>query len=116
MSESKFIRLRQDEIRAIYYALVRGAELDGEDVHGLFMKATGHAILDDAKLNDLIRKLQEGGGQPEQFNPSKDGEYCHRCDLNHTGPCLDRNCHDWRVARRGWMGWPPNPGERGRIK
>lgn len=116
MSEPKFIRLRPEEIRAIYYALVRGAELDREDVRGLFLKASGHMILDDGQLDTLLHKLEDGGGYVEQFNSTKDGEFCPRCDLNHDGPCLDKNRHDWRVARRGCMGWPPRPGERGRIR
>jgi len=45
--------------------------------------------------------------------PDGQGWSCPNCD---HWASIGENRHDWRVARRGWMGWPPQPGERGRLR
>lgn len=58
------ITLTENEARAIYLALSRGAKLDGEDVIGLFLKTSGTQLLADSELVALINKLE--------CNPSRD--------------------------------------------
>ena len=56
--------LTENEARAIYLALSRGAKLDSEDVIGLFLKTSGTRLLADSELVALINKLE--------CNPSRD--------------------------------------------
>lgn len=51
------IVLTESEARAIYLALHRGAQLDGEDIAGLFLKTSGHQLLKDGELSLLLDKL-----------------------------------------------------------
>ena len=49
---------------------------------------------------ELLAKIERADPIEPQPNPTKDGEFCPRCDMRHDGPCLDNNLHDWRVAPR----------------
>lgn len=88
---------------------------------------------DRSDLNRLFGMIQQDDRHPEKEgwslvsdglnrlsirvwspNESSDGEFCHRCDYTHEGPCLEKNCHDWRVAPRQHQ-WTHPPVESGCI-
>lgn len=60
------ITLTANETRAIYLALLRGAQREGEDILGLFLKTSGAQLLGDGALVALIDKLE---GNPNRDYP-----------------------------------------------
>lgn len=60
------ITLTENEARAIYLALHRGAQHEREDISGLFLKTSGSQLLDDTELVALINKLE---GNPTSDYP-----------------------------------------------
>ena len=58
---------------------------------------------DDYEVEELI-PAEDGLGRPTFIkvwkNPSKDGEFCPRCDMAHYGPCLDQSLHNFCVGKR----------------
>lgn len=61
------ITLSENEAKAVYLALSRGANHEGEDLIGLFLKTSGTRLLGDIELLDLIDKLE--CGQPGRNYP-----------------------------------------------
>lgn len=61
------ITLDADECKALYLALCRGAQRDGDDILGLIMKTSGHQLLSDARIVELVRKISDGA--PGKFYP-----------------------------------------------
>ena len=60
------ITITDNEARAIYLALNRGAQREGEDIIGLFLKTSGSQLLQDDELVALIDKLE---GNPNRDYP-----------------------------------------------
>lgn len=50
------------------------------------------------KWRNGLGQFCKAGEQTE--NPSSDGEFCPRCDMEHSGPCLAPNLHNPRVRSR----------------
>jgi len=60
------ITITENEARAIYLALHRGAQREGEDILGLFLKTSGDQLLKDGELVALVDKLE---GNPKRDYP-----------------------------------------------
>jgi hypothetical protein len=60
------ITITENEARAIYLALHRGAQREGEDILGLFLKTSGEQLLNDGQLVALLDKLE---GNPNRDYP-----------------------------------------------
>lgn len=54
------IVLSENEAKAVYLALHRGAQREGEDIAGLFLKTSGSQLLGDVEICALIDKFECG--------------------------------------------------------
>jgi hypothetical protein len=54
------ITLSEKEAKAVYLALSRGAQRNGEDLIGLIMKTSGHQLLNGAEIVALVDKITDG--------------------------------------------------------
>lgn len=54
------ITLSENEAKALYLALHRGAQHEREDIYGLLLKTSGSQLLDDKELVALVDKIECG--------------------------------------------------------
>jgi len=105
------ITLSLNEARAVYLALCRGAQREGEDLIGLFMKTSGTRLVSEGALLALIDKISNGA--PGKFYPRYEMIFeggTHYLPLWQAGSWYD--CGWTKVEIGQWVIDSPDPKSR----